>query len=96
MDPNETLNNCRGQARAILDRDATADPEALAEAFDNLDAWLVRGGFLPQSWQAEEIEACDCCGKVVPCDCRFRDVDANDPATGPYRGIVCIVCKKEV
>lgn len=62
MDPNEALKRCREAARAarnqygdhdeVVDRDRfeAAAGDALA-CFEALDAWLVRGGFLPRDWQ---------------------------------------------
>ncbi|MDP8971195.1 MAG: hypothetical protein M3N52_12020 [Actinomycetota bacterium] len=53
MDPNEALTRARAHADAILN-DEHADPaaecEPLAEAFQALDEWLGRGGFLPEAW----------------------------------------------
>jgi hypothetical protein len=61
MDPNETLRRIRAnvdQMRRIM---ASGEEPAeageyyriaseLAEDFDNLDCWIVRGGFLPAFW----------------------------------------------
>ena len=54
MDPNEALKNAR-TALAIIrsDRDGTVTEEAqenLADAFEALDEWLMKGGFLPEWW----------------------------------------------
>lgn len=49
MDPNETLNTIRAEVHEILFGDKP-DPDALAEAVNNLDEWLSRGGFLPNEW----------------------------------------------
>lgn len=49
MDPNETLNIIRAEVHEILWGDKP-DPEALAQAANNLDEWLSRGGFLPKEW----------------------------------------------
>lgn len=29
----------------------------VAEGFDNLDIWLVNGGFLPRDWDRPEVDA---------------------------------------
>lgn len=53
MDPNETLQRIHdARARWVGTTGATA-VEALidmAEAFEELDRWLSRGGFLPEAW----------------------------------------------
>lgn len=59
MDPTAALNECRAHAVTILaeaDRnvprsESSADPEAFAEAFQALDEWILKGGFLPRSWR---------------------------------------------
>lgn len=56
MDPNEALKNSREAARLILDSPGSAVDDAvqgqtLAEAFDALDQWLSKGGFLPDDWK---------------------------------------------
>ena len=43
MDPNETLAIIRNSF-------AATDYEAAEEAFEALDEWLSRGGFLPKEW----------------------------------------------
>lgn len=63
MDPNEALKRAREAAR-ILDNDRCVSRKAreelaveldamtdLAEAFDALDQWISKGGFLPDAWQ---------------------------------------------
>lgn len=75
MDPNTALANARTAARLILaDADADASHSALAdelaEAFEALDGWLSRGGFLPDSWTGAASapapglteDECDCLG----------------------------------
>lgn len=53
MDPNAALEAIRREIRLL---DAVAPPgsapERLVEAFDALDEWLSRGGFLPSDWSA--------------------------------------------
>jgi hypothetical protein len=60
MDPNETLATLRTEAGDIITCIAT-DPEGsdgriiaaaadMAEAFEALDEWLSKGGFLPDAW----------------------------------------------
>jgi hypothetical protein len=56
MDPNETLRRAQRAAAALLlqlDKDFDIDEEdvrALAEAFNDLNAWIIRGGALPEAW----------------------------------------------
>jgi hypothetical protein len=61
MDPNATLGELLAIARGIVDADPdTLDVNdlrevaghgcALAENICNLDAWLLKGGFLPHRW----------------------------------------------
>lgn len=63
MDPDTCLEKCRLLAASILNPDEDSlvpkEPsvidkafagEELAEAFTNLDEWLIKGGFLPQAW----------------------------------------------
>jgi hypothetical protein len=57
MDPEKTLSTAREAAWELLhalDQGTPFDPEAaetLATAFDSLDQWLSRGGFLPRPWR---------------------------------------------
>ena len=55
MDPNEALKNARALAAAILKDGETWDSatraEELANAFEALDEWLSKGGFLPEAWK---------------------------------------------
>jgi len=58
MDPDTCLENCQLLAASILnldDDDNVIDKafagEELAEAFNNLDEWITKGGFLPQVWR---------------------------------------------
>lgn len=63
MDPNETLRLLRltiKQMRVDTDpaiRQAHADE--IAEYFEALDGWLIRGGFLPEPWDWKSPERCD-------------------------------------
>jgi len=60
MDPNETLRKARAAAGALIalidgsessvDDRLLTEAEDLAEAFQALDSWLSRGGFLPTAW----------------------------------------------
>lgn len=59
MDPDAALRVARERARELLERGADASSldvanaaDELAEAFDALDGWLSRGGFLPDAWSA--------------------------------------------
>lgn len=52
MDPNQVLKNARASV-ARIDESITPSEEdvaALADAFEALDDWLSRGGFLPTEW----------------------------------------------
>lgn len=51
MDPNEALRRVREHITHILNDDGDCDVTELAEAFDALDGWLTRGGFLPAAWE---------------------------------------------
>jgi hypothetical protein len=64
MDPNETLKRAREASRTLrcgVERaedfysitDLAQAAAALSEHFDALDAWLVRGGFLPADWEGK-------------------------------------------
>lgn len=49
MDPNALLEAIR--------RWDGIDPEELKEMFQNLDAWLSKGGFLPEGWNRPPLRA---------------------------------------
>lgn len=51
MDPEATLSNMRGLADVITSHGDSAYAEELAEAFQALDDWLSKGGFLPVAWE---------------------------------------------
>lgn len=55
MDPNTTLQHLRDlirQLRQATTTQAQADlGEQLADALEDLDDWLHRGGLLPRRWQ---------------------------------------------
>lgn len=57
MDPNETLRMARTAAAAItsaIDNEEDVqfgNVERLAEAFEALDEWLSKGGFVPDAWR---------------------------------------------
>lgn len=59
MDPNETLKACRRLAAALLRESDKEDANRvnlgaeLAQNFDNLDNWIKRGGFLPDTWRRD-------------------------------------------
>ncbi|UKD53667.1 hypothetical protein L3Q65_38140 [Amycolatopsis sp. FU40] len=55
MDPNITLDRLRELAATVVrsDDDATASYE-LANTFQNLDEWLMNGGFLPIDWLRQQ------------------------------------------
>jgi len=71
MDPDQALKNARlalEQARGagsdefdiVVELHALQD---LSDAFEALDGWLAKGGFLPKDW--EKAEAADCAQKAV-------------------------------
>lgn len=58
MDSNATLIELRAALADYFDADEKRDLIAVAEAagrvavlISELDAWIVRGGFLPRAWQ---------------------------------------------
>lgn len=51
MDPNETLRGLRSMISDARDFNADVDGDLMAEKFDALDAWLTRGGELPDAWR---------------------------------------------
>lgn len=55
MDPNATLATLRELCTELLSGKDGADPSTIggeiAEAFENLDEWITKGGFLPSDWQ---------------------------------------------
>ncbi len=58
MDPNTALQIAREAYAKYVKAAAEMDSETydialcdLAEAFDSLDQWLTKGGFLPDSWK---------------------------------------------
>ena len=55
MDPNEALRRAREATRKVFETieggsELRFASEDLAEAFEALDGWLSKGGFLPESW----------------------------------------------
>lgn len=58
MDPTEALARARIQSRWLLNRTGSESrtelmdhADDLAEAFDALDRWICKGGFLPLQWE---------------------------------------------
>lgn len=60
MDPNALLKALRAKAEFIIkhtdtdepDIDVTAEDAAeLAEMIQNLDGWIMKGGFFPKDWR---------------------------------------------
>lgn len=52
MDPNRTLELLREFYNNWQDDNLTAeDAEEMVQLFDDLDNWIVAGGFLPDEWQ---------------------------------------------
>ena len=56
MDPDEAYQRVWSNVQAILN-DEEADLIELAEAFEALDEWLQKDGYLPAPWRNEEDEA---------------------------------------
>jgi hypothetical protein len=55
MDPNELLRQMRdASANAATGVDVRANERALRWMFEQLDEWLMRGGFLPKDWRPKE------------------------------------------
>jgi hypothetical protein len=57
MDPDEALKNAREAAKRLERRPNSLlldDAVALKDAFEVLDHWLSKGGFLPQDWQQKK------------------------------------------
>ena len=59
MDPDEALKNAREALRVYCRRyrdkgTGLVDADGLADAFEVLDDWLSRGGFLPRAWRPKE------------------------------------------
>lgn len=65
MDPNEALKNARKALETIRgDRDGVVTSDAhdsLADAFESLDGWLSKGGFMPNGWNVPR----DVCAKDI-------------------------------
>jgi hypothetical protein len=64
MDPNEALRLVRKAFTNMEQAGEDNDPsrfvmhaEDAREAFDALDGWLSRGGFLPRDWASKTLEA---------------------------------------
>ena len=59
MDPNATLEHLRDLTNSVFYRAPTGTEDVraleLAEAFDDLDNWLSRGGFQPDAWDGSRI-----------------------------------------
>lgn len=51
MDPNEVLKTLRELSTEALNSGDSSLAFAALERFENLDEWISRGGFLPDSWQ---------------------------------------------
>ena len=55
MDPNETLRCLRALSKQIIKENENEEmPDNgmhMANIFQALDEWIVKGGFLPQDWQ---------------------------------------------
>jgi hypothetical protein len=52
MDPDECLRTIREIVQRINDDDhLESDLGELSDAFEALDGWLSRGGFLPDDWK---------------------------------------------
>lgn len=55
MDPNATLDRIRAMVQAALNADSSTARETfaqdIAEAIDDLDGWMSRGGAMPTAWK---------------------------------------------
>lgn len=60
MDPNEALKLARAAVQDYRDNHPANDAaDALAEAFEALDGWLSKGGFLPAAWAKRDTVPVD-------------------------------------
>lgn len=60
MDPDAALARIRELAERIVNYTVdqpVPDKQELAELFLGLDQWICRGGFLPQDWMGENLNA---------------------------------------
>lgn len=53
MDPNALLERIRELVAATFVSEDGSYADDLAGAFDDLDEWLSKGGFLPSAWKRE-------------------------------------------
>lgn len=78
MDPNATLSRIYALMADVKQPDIGVDrleaATELVDALEDLDAWLKRGGFIPDEWaDAEPVhrpstqDACCTCGRDWPC-----------------------------
>lgn len=54
MDPDAALSEAERALELVLSEGADTVPDeanALAQAFDALNSWIQRGGFLPAKWE---------------------------------------------
>jgi hypothetical protein len=51
MDPNEALIKAREALKRYCVSGDEAEASDLADAFEALDTWLSKGGFLPDAWK---------------------------------------------
>jgi len=59
MDPNEVLRTARVALSGYLARqedEGTVEGDALASAFEMLDAHLSKGGVMPDAWSRSELK----------------------------------------
>lgn len=57
MDPNETLRRIRELVnRSEMQFFTIAEEAELRELWQSLDAWLTKGGFLPEDWSKDRLE----------------------------------------
>jgi hypothetical protein len=58
MDPDQALANAREAAQDYDEAGSLGSEsdaaERLVEAFNALDSWLSKGGFLPRDWRSDE------------------------------------------
>lgn len=56
MDPDEVLTRVRDAIAALADGGGIEEAAELIDAFNDLDDWLSRGGFLPSAWSESSDE----------------------------------------
>ena len=91
MDPNKALDDLRKlafEAKGLAAMEhkncdiqgGTSIAEELAEAFEDLDEWLKKGGFLPETWSAARNAVIEQCALA----CLASDTDYSGQNTEDF------------